>query len=118
MAMIVAMMMMKNILIAIMLPIVVFTIILSLKDMPRREGAWIRYICIWSWWSFDDYGDDHHDEAVDDGDDHHDDAVADGDYHAIYDSVDKMTREGGGCLPLSATVNRRFGLDALCSNIT
>ena len=87
-------------------------------DMTRQEVACVSYICIWLRWPYNDYGDDHHDEAAGDGDDHLDYHHDDGDYHAIYDSVDKMTREGGGCLPLSATVNRRFGLDALCSNIT
>ena len=42
------------------------------------------------------YGDDHDGH----GEDHDDDNGAD---HAIYDGVDKMTREGGGGLPLSAT---------------
>ena len=75
--------------------------ILTLPDAWKITMK-VQYICIWSWWAFCDLDDDHHDEAADDGDDHHDDAVDDGDDHAIHDEVDKMTREGGGCLPLSA----------------
>ena len=58
-------------------------------------------------------GQDDHCEDHDDDDDH-----ANGADHAIYDGVDKMTGEGGGCLPLSATDHPPvwFGRSALHSN--
>ena len=87
--------------------------------MTWQEVACVSYICIWLRWPYNDYGDDHLDVAAGDGDDHLDDLHDDGDYHAIYDSVDKMTREGGGCLPLSAADQPLvwFGRSELPSNI-
>ena len=57
----------------------------------------------------DNDGNDHNDDDNYDDDDDH----ADGADHAFNDGVDEMTGEGGGCLPLSATDHRRFGLEAL-----
>ena len=49
-----------------------------------------------------DNGDDDDDDDDDKNDDDHDDDQGNVGDHASYEGVDKMTREGGGCLPLSA----------------